>query len=307
MISDPDDYLDCPQWPVFKTKFFKTPGTHMLCLGQTGTGKTQKSYDFVKKFLRYGETIIWFDSGKSGEILPLAGFDTPLNIISPKNTDVRISGSPVPITYAMAEDESDNWNKIVSGVINILTFRRGFRDVVPLSQYGAKVMQHLVLAAYDDDVKLPSPMTVFIDEFSSVCPSYGLLENRHQKISASRIALALKNLRSTGIRLFACDQSWKDVYPNARRQFPFFLICRSPNLAPDSGIPDRYRFSRLDVDEAYIIWPVRLWNGKFHFRLYHPPEGMTVKYSGVVESTKPKRETKKVKRPGESEDDLYYG
>jgi len=212
-----------------------------------------------------------------------------------------------PITYAIAEDESDNWNKIVPGVINILTFRRGFRDVVPLSQYGAKVMQHLVLAAFEDDVKLPSPMTVFIDEFSSVCPSYGLLENKHQKISASRIALALKNLRSTGIRLFACDQSWKDIYPNARRQFPFFLICRNPNLAPDSGIPDRYRFTQLNVNQARIIWPVRLWQDRFIFFMHYPPEGMTVKYSGVVESTKPKPEIKKIKCRVESEDDLYYG
>jgi hypothetical protein len=294
-----------PQWPRIEKEFFKTPGTHMLVLGQTGTGKTQKSYYFVKRFLFYGETVVWFDSGKSGEILPLAGFNTPLHIISPKNTEIGISGSPVPVTYATAFDEADTWNHIVPGVINILTFRRAFHDVVPLSQYGAKVMQRLLVAAYDDDVKLPAPMTVFIDEFSSVCPSYGLLENKHQKLSASRIALALKNLRSTGIRLFAVDQSWKDVYPNARRQFPFLLVCRGPNFGPDSGL-ERYRFSNLNVDEAHLIWPVRLWKDVFTFQMFYPPEGTTVKYSGVAETTKPKRGPGLAALHVESDDDIYY-
>ena len=280
-------------WREFEKEFLNGVGMHLLGLGQTRTGKTQKAYQIVKWQLNRGDTIVWFDSGKSGEILPLCDFGRPVNIITPAGIKVEVTGCKGTVTYSECQKERFFWDEIKTGAINIFSFRRAFRDVVDLSKYGANIMKGLVDASYDE-IPLPTPLDVHIDEFAQVCPCFNLMENPYQKAMASRVSLALKNLGSMGIKICAYDQAWRDIYPNARRQFPFLMLCRNPGLGQDAGLPDRYRniFSDLRVDQAQFIFPWREWKGYWHFRYFPLPEGMSVKYSGQL--TAPQRKQKRV-------------
>jgi hypothetical protein len=132
-------------------------------------------------------------------------------------------------------------------------------------------------------------MSLIIDEFHELCPSYGLMENRYLRESASRTAVALKTLRSEGIRIIAIDQAWGDIFTNARRQFPFHLASRSPNYGKDAGILASYTFNDLKVNQARTIFPCREWNGRWIFPMYYQPPGSWVNYHGEVYQPVPKR------------------
>jgi hypothetical protein len=293
-MNDYEELAGSRLWEAFDKEFLHGVGMHLLGLGQTRTGKTQKAYQIVKWQLKRGDTIVWFDSGKSGEILPLCDFGKPINVITPAGTNVEITGCKNRVDCVSPLIERDYWNNIKKGAINIFSYRRAFRDVTDLSRYGANLVKGLVDASYDE-MPLPTPLSVHIDEFAAVCPSEKLMENQYQKSMASRVSLALKNLGSMGIKICAYDQNWKDIYPNARRQFPFLMVCRSPGLGIDSGLPDRYRnsFSDLKVDQAQFIFPWREWKGYWHFKFFPQPEGLSVRYSGQVLS-RPSHSKKRV-------------
>jgi hypothetical protein len=268
-------------WRNIEKEYINRNDIHLLCLGQTRTGKTQKMYYLEKKQLEKGKTIVHFDSGKSSEILPLCEFGVPINVITPDGLTCTIEGATVPITYASVPFPQEMWKHIKKGAINIFTFRRYFREQTDVSKYGANLMRGLVDAVYDE-YPLPHPIAVHIDEFAQVCPSEKLMENTYQKKMASRFSLALKTIGSQQICISGYDQAWRDIYPNARRQFPMLLVCRSPGFTRDSGISDRYApgFSSLRVHQGIFIFPWKNWDCVFNFPLFKTPENITVKYSG---------------------------
>jgi len=279
-------------WKVFEKEFLLEPGIHCLSMGQTGTGKTIKSFRFVHWLKKKGETIVFFDTGKSGEMLPLLGLGMPIHCIIPKSNNgtsckVSFKSSPVSIDFDEVDTAGETWESIHFGKINLLSFRNFFVDAQPKAKYGSELMLSLVQKARKRG--LPNKITLIIDEFHELCPSYGLMENKYLKESASRTTVALKTLRSEGIRILAIDQAWGDVFTNARRQFPFFLVSRSPNFGKDAGRLAAYGFHNLKTPEARIIFPCREWNGKLNFPMYYPPPNTWVDYDGEVVEHKEKR------------------
>lgn len=264
----------------FDKEFLSTPGVHCLSLGQTGTGKTIKSFQFVKWFLGKNETIVFFDTGKSGELLPLLGMGTALHCIIPELCSMSFKNSPVPYDVMTVIEPTETWENIQEGKINVLGFRNFFLDAQPKAKYGSDLVHSLVIAARNGN--LPKKMVLFIDEFHELCPSYGLMENKYLKESASRTTVALKTLRSEGIRIIAIDQAWGDIFSNARRQFPFVLVSRAPNFGKDAGLLARYPFADLTVEYGRMIFPQRVWNGVWKFPMWYPPPKVWVTYAGEV-------------------------
>ena len=76
----------------FYEEFLCQHGKHLFTFGTTGSGKTQKGYAFVD-WLKYLETQIWFDTGKTNEILPLLCMGRKIRIVTPSGTDVVIEES----------------------------------------------------------------------------------------------------------------------------------------------------------------------------------------------------------------------
>ena len=278
-------------WERFDKEFLSTPGVHCLSLGQTGTGKTIKSFKLIEWLLKKGETVVYFDTGKSGEILPLLGLGKPIHCIIPDENGCSCSmsfrQSPVSIDFDYVKEAGRTWTCIQLGKINVLGFRNFFVDAQPKAKYGSDLVHSLVIAARRQ--KMPNPMTLVIDEFHELCPSYGLMENKYLKESASRTTVALKTLRSEGIRIIAIDQAWNDIFSNARRQFSFILASRAPSFGKDAGRLASYPFHDLTVEYGRMIFPQREWAGVWKFHMYYPPPGSWVNYSGEVVQHVPKR------------------
>ncbi len=275
--------MGTPLWNAFVHAFLQDHGMHLGAFGQTESGKTNKSYILGEWLIDAGETIVIFDCGKTGEILPWMNFGLPLNIITPPGCRVEIKNAPVSVSYETADTPEVSWTFVKKGHINIFSFRAFILDGVSYGSYTSRVMNALLNQVMYGSIKVPVPLSIFMDEFSEICPSYGLIENRHQKETASRIAKVLKKIRGEKIRIIALDQAWTDIYPNARRQFPFLLICRAPNLiGQDVKSLEKYQglYDGLDIDQALMIFPRKNWCGVWDFPFVRAPEGSEVKYFG---------------------------
>jgi hypothetical protein len=267
-------------WEKFDKEFLSTAGVHCLSLGQTGTGKTIKSFQFIKWLIEKKETIVFFDTGKSGEMLPLLGLGLPLRCIIPSLCSMSFVNSPVKYDIETVIEPTETWDFVLPNRINVLGFRNYFVDAQPKSKYGSDLIHSLVIAARQG--KLPRPLTLVVDEFHELCPSYGLMENKYLKESASRTTVALKTLRSEGIRIIAIDQAWGDIFSNARRQFPFILSSRSPSFGKDAGRLAAFPFHDLRIEYGRLIFPQREWAGTWKFPMYYPPPKAWVTYHGEV-------------------------
>ena len=271
-------------WRNFETQCLNKHGTHILSLGQTGTGKTVKGFRINKWLVDRGETLAVLDCGKPGEILPYGTFGLPLNLITPLGCDVHIENSPVPVYQNYAATPEVSWHFLKKNMINIFTYREFILDDRTMGEYTSRFMRVLLDQVMRNKLTIPLPLVLDIDEASDVIPAYGLIENRFQKEAASRFSKVLKKIRYKGIRIHAKDQAWSDLYPNARRQFSFLILSRSPGTETktDCGLIKRYSFDNLTVNEAKIVFPTKNWYGTWLFPNIHPPNGMTVEYEGEV-------------------------
>jgi len=287
-------------WEAFKKSFIYDRGVPLLGLGQTESGKTEKSYQIAKWLMESGETWIRMDCGKPHELLPLLMMGKKIKIISPPDCQVEIMGGgdlDLPeIIYETTTCPEESWDYVERGVINVFSFRAFFLDGTAFGSYVARVFNSLMNEVCTGDSPIPVPCFIDVDEFSEVAPSYGLIENRHQKEAASKIARVIKKLRGLRIRLCGYDQAWTDVYPNARRAFPWLMICRSPGTSgKDTSSLERFSplFESLRIEEALFVWPNRKWIGKWNFSLFPRPPGVSVRYRGqcYIARAKKRRET----------------
>ena len=272
----------------FEREFFFTPGTHILGLGQTGTGKTRYKGIAINRWLmeKAGETLYIVDCGKPGEILPYANFGKPLNLIIPMNCDVEITGSPVPIHKNYAASPEENWDYVKKDEINIFTFRWHTIDPIVKGEYMARFMEVVINQVMRGIMKIPLPGVLDIDECQDVIGAKNTWEDEPtQKKTAARSSAVIQKVRFVGLRIHARTQDWNTVYAIARRQFPFLCLSRSPSTkgARDNGKVGEYSFDTLRRSEAVIVFPERQWRGIWRiFKFLPDPEGMTIQYQGEV-------------------------
>lgn len=284
MVSDHESWLS------FERGFLRTPGEHLIGIGITGSGKTQKAYRFVR-WLKDRDTIVWFDSGKSGEILPLFDLGLPVNVIIPEGMDIRFNGvtpekiqrSPLPNTI---------WGFIEPGKINVIAIERYFDDVEKYALYIANAFRELIRNAQRETLpKSVLPMSIFYDEFQDVCPGTNATLGTNHQYAARIVAFNLKKLRSCGVRVCAFAQNWTDILPAARRQFSWILVCRSAYFERDQPQLMGYNkfFNKVKTNQGILVFPSKIWSGRWKFHLYEKPRDSWVDYIGTCEYEKKAR------------------
>jgi hypothetical protein len=325
MKEDPAPLEGTLLWEAFKKAFIFDRGVPLLGLGQTESGKTEKSYQIGKWLMDSGETWIRMDCGKPHELLPLLLMGKKIKIISPPDCQVEITGHepgsivmvprgdtmiPIELQEVIYEETTvpeETWDFVERDLINVFSFRAFFLDGTAFGSYVARVFNSLLNEVCTGDSPIPVPCFLDLDEYSEIAPSYGLIENRHQKEAASKIARVAKKLRGMRIRQCAYDQAWTDVYPNARRAFPWLMICRTPGISgKDAASLERFAplFESLRIEEALLIWPNRKWIGKWNFPLFPRPSGVSIKYRGQCYTAKAKRKRETWIREFEPEEEV---
>jgi hypothetical protein len=267
------------------------PGQHLAVYGRTGTGKTQALYWLVNMILiAMKEYIIWFDSGKSGEILTLLLFG-PLKILylGSKGLNINIDLKPnirellekyeydpdiveknlansivVPITDPLHK----TWTSCDPNYINVISYRKFIIDPVMVSKLYSGLFLNLIDVAFDR--KMAVPASIIIDELQAIAPSKkNALDAWHIKASSVLIA-NLQQCRSLGLRVVGASQGYEQVRPAARQAFDWMIAKRGCDFVPEQR--KLFAFSKLwescETECGYFIFPDRVFSAKLHLPYY---------------------------------------
>lgn len=277
-------------WRLFERDFLRKPGEHLLILGITGSGKTQKAYYLLKQLIKY-ETCVWFDTGKDydfdiSEIAPLFSFGIPIKIIAPAGVHVEVSGAPVPVTISYSLTPGDIWDHLVPGKINIIMISRFFTEPDLYSKYTAQAFKELIIINKTAKNRLRDviPMSIFHDEFSDVAPGTTMSLSDSHTYSAKLMSFNINKLRSNHIRILGMTQEYTMIMRKCRVAFSWILCCRGAYFEREHRDLAKFNdlYKRLDVWQGIMWFPKRLFKHRWKFPLYKGPEGLSIKYEGIL-------------------------
>lgn len=271
--------------------FLDSPGSHADVVGRTGSGKTNTLFWIVDGLISYNENILWIDTGKPAEILPLAFFK-PLNVLIPKECKMLIS-EPSPdfinslqysdpaayekaLTYTPEIREkmrkrimirnfnsiSDIWDMLEPGKINVVSYQRFIIEPSLFTRVVARLFKDLISRAYN--YLLPVPFAVVHDEFQQVAPSTGNELTQYHYKAGAIVQYNIELLRSLRVRFVAGQQNWLKVRPGVRDEFNWYIAKGGADFDYSQQIMRQYNLahSRLAKNEAIIWKPDKTYNGK---------------------------------------------
>jgi len=224
----------------FLYKFLFKKGHHLFVVGTTESGKTQKLYWVVRWIKTTKETVVWLDSAKNSEMLPLLTMGLPVRIICPKGCDVILSewskeeNKYIPMKdhpeVIQVSDAGTSWWAVKRGHINIMCFRRAFSRkserikwmadfFTTLSEWTGKgIMPHIL------------PMALFGDEAHWFVAGEKLTTDQERgNLSELITELSLED-RAYGIRLVLSAQGFKNLTTGARENLINVLLCRGAKV-----------------------------------------------------------------------------
>jgi hypothetical protein len=232
----------------FYDEFLTQHGKHLFIFGTTGGGKTQKGYAVVD-WLKNLETQIWFDTGKTNEILPLLCMDRKVRILIPSSTDVKIkcSGEEIPDhpdvvrvsnpnealdMIAKGHLEKHQW---VRDTITIISFRNSFSKKEMAVQWVAEFFELLAERCRLSTMPNIFPAALHVDESQWAMAGKRISAEGERSKASEVITENALELRSAGIRLVLYAQSYKNIPPAARENMLFNILCKGAFVTSDEN------------------------------------------------------------------------
>lgn len=264
------------------------PGKHILTQGYTGAGKTNLLNWLVQGFFyarsitpaEKWDTIVWFDRGKSSEILSLAKI-APLRLILPEGCqmEVNIFDDEDPticdIEQVHFSTPGQIWHILDRDRINIICIQRFLIDPSKFSAIVAKIFKSLIIDSFNYNIhplnvppKILLPrITIFIDEINNLAPSKGQGAGTREEAQAGAwIQQNIEQLRSQGIRLIGSVHGWRKVRPGVRSSFPCHIALPGAYY-PASEKPKLSRFNplfeKLEKGQACFIFEQDVFSDPF--------------------------------------------
>lgn len=274
------------RWELkFFREYLSLPGQHSITVGPTGVGKSNLMLWILKAQLEYRrrvpmsqwETIVWFDIGKSSEILNICcGLKVPCQLIMPEMMDVHIELFDPDNTYCDIErvwvaNEAQIWQNLSRDRVNIICFEGFIREVDRMVPFIKRTFSSLIDQALDYKLLHITPMSIYYDEFHNVCPSKGNAASPDIFKHGGDIQLNIEKLRSQGIRFNASCHKWTELRPGVRNAFMFILAMRGANF-PGQEQPRLYRYNRkleqLNTGEVMIAYPGKVLSPPIELPFY---------------------------------------
>jgi hypothetical protein len=229
----------------FLFKFLFKKGHHLFIVGTTESGKTQKLYWVVRWIKTTKETVVWLDSAKNGEMLPLLNMGDPVNIICPKGCDVILSEwSKEENKYVRMKnhpevvqvpDAGSAWWAVKKKHINIMCFRRAF--ATKQGRLGWMATLFTTLSEWTGSHRMPHilPMALCGDEAHWFIAGEKLTSDQERgNLSELITELSLED-RAYGIRLILSAQGFKNLTTGARENLINVLLCRGAKVDPSEN------------------------------------------------------------------------
>jgi hypothetical protein len=253
--------------------FFKKPGEHCLVGGLTGSGKTQVLYYILENLIHYNprETIVWFDTGKSAELLRLSDF-RPLKLFVPQGKEAdrdivvyQSEGETVDYEVMKFKETRDLFDYLDPNKINVMCFEPFFQDDPgELTKALNEFFKDLFRLAMEDQLKIP--LAIFVDEVHSVAPSQGMaFDDEHMK-AAVRFQRNIERLRSAGVRIIGTIQDWTKLRRGVRTSFQWIVIKRGMTFT-DRDLPQLAKYNekwwKIKTEDSVWVFPDRSYFSKY--------------------------------------------
>lgn len=237
----------------FYWQYLTEHGKHTFIFGTTGGGKTQKGYAFVD-WLKYLETQIWFDTGKTNEILPLLCMGKKVRIIVPighsLTIEERTDGKwqpipnhpevlPVATPYdALSSIGTGSWDKArhpVRDTITIISVRNAFRNKANAVSWVVDFYEQLAIRCRENTMPNIFPASLHLDESQWAMAGKRISGEGDRTKAAEIITENALELRSAGIRLVLYAQDYNNIPPAARENMLFNVLCKGANVKSDEN------------------------------------------------------------------------
>ena len=229
----------------FCFKFLFKKWHHLFIVGSTLSGKTQKAYWVVRWIITTKETVIWLDSAKNREMVPLLAMGKPVRVIVPKGCGVeftewsdddhkyvRMKNHPEVIEVP---DAGSAWWAVKKGMINIFCFRNAFDSPAKARSWMRELFETLSIWTRKNRMPHIFPFALFGDEAHWFLAGEKLTSDpERNKLSELITELSLED-RAYKIRLVLMTQSYKGLPPASRENMICNLLCRGAKVSPDEN------------------------------------------------------------------------
>jgi hypothetical protein len=257
-----------------RDNFFRVPGEHMIEGGQTGSGKTQGLYWILAGIRENSpdEAILWFDTGKTAEILKLCSYG-PVLVHLPIGAELEIQLKPgkdlpeeIEIKYFVSV--SQIIENLSQNKINVVCLEPFFPDPDDYAHIISSFFKTLIDMARKYQVIVP--LAIFFDEFHWAAPAQGHALNEEHTEGAKWIQRNIEMLRSMGIRIVATCQDWTKLRKGVRSTFNWIMIRRGLQFSNDQGRLATYnwKWQTLRDDTAVLVFPDKMFTDFMRLPFY---------------------------------------
>lgn len=234
----------------FYDEFLTQHGKHLFIFGTTGGGKSQKGYA-ICDWLKNLENQIWFDTGKSNEILPLLCMNRKVRIIIPTNCDIKIIYEGKQIENHPEIIRVDNPDQALDSIaigsrgsrhdlpvrdtITIISFRNFFSKKEMAVAWVAEFFERLAERCRLSDMPNIFPASLHVDESQWAMAGKRISAEGGRTKTSEVITENALELRSAGVRLILYAQSYKNIPPAARENMLFNILCKGAFVTSDEN------------------------------------------------------------------------
>lgn len=278
---------------------FNKKGMHILIIGDSRSGKTEKGKMVDWILSHWGETLIIFDTGKRGDIecyfwndKPVWRFNKPVNVLIPYDGGCKfeVTGVPeeVPVRVISIMRPEDYLKNIRKGEINIISLRNYFKDEHKLKKYMRKIFENFALNARNGYYDAWKPATMKIDEGHEAAGGQSVASDADSMALTAEVSNMQRQLASEMIRLELISQLYYDFPPAIRKNAHVKFIGRGA-AAQKSDDPKIHYLERFALtaqkDQGWVIihgehYP-KLCPLEFPF--IGSPSGVTIIRSGFAD------------------------
>lgn len=213
------------------------------------------------------ETVIWIDSAKNREMVPLLTLGTPVRIICPKGCSVEFTEwSENEHKYVRMKDHPEvvqvpnpgaSWWAVKPGAINIFAFRIFFSSDNAARDWMGEIFKTLSIWVRKGTMPNILPCAIFGDESHWFLAGEKITSDSQRKALSELITELSLEDRAHGVRLVLMAQSHKSLPTASRENMIHTLVCRGCKVsAEENNTLSPYNFfsSRYEPNQGVFVF-----------------------------------------------------
>jgi hypothetical protein len=261
-------FLKSSFWLTFYKQVIQKNGMHIFIIGQTYSGKSQKSRHLLR-WIAPKETIIYIDTGKAADMLLMFTLGKPVQILVPYGCRLEFKGKlDCELVITPVFSPKQYWTEIKKDWINVISIQNFFLEEDNHRRYVREMFNNYLLEAKLGKHNHFTPCTIVADEAQSILGSGRVSSSNESKKTGQEMANIMRQIRAMGERWMIISQSYYDIVGGARENAPCYVVCRGTKVEKNDNWKLKYLSGFATECNEKNYWVV-MPNGR-HFGPDHP-------------------------------------